>query len=371
MPVPRPVKLTEINDLADMIGGIFGLDKLYPRERMVAGLRRPRDRRDTLVIAEDGKLASQIRVVYARVSVCGCEFKVASIGTVCTRAEYRGRGHAGAILDLALEQMYERGVKVLIVSGDRGLYRRHHCVPAGRLYQTTVGRDFSASAAELTVRKVTPDDWPRLAPLHQAESVRFVRDAGFVSRLPFWWDCEKPDLWLVEHGGQPLAYALLSLAWREDPERKVREIHEYAGSRSALVDALPLIIAESGLHEVKVLALGHDRELIWQLRQRGLRSRKRTLGGTHRIVDFPGLMKALRPYLAEGLPAKDLRGLSFEQSGENCVVRFGEEAMRMTLSQAAPLVLGGPDAPGVTGELGRLLSEIFPVPFPMPGFNYV
>lgn len=371
MPVPHPVKLTEISDLADMIGGIFGLDKLYSRERMVAGLRRPRDRRETLVIAEDGKLASQIRVVHERVSVCGCEFKVASIGTVCTRAEHRGRGHAGAILGLAFEQMHERGVKVLIVSGDRSLYRRHHCVPAGRLYETTVGRDFPASAAELTACKVTPDDWPRLAPLHQAESVRFVRAADFVSRLPFWWDCEKPDLWLVEHGGQPIAYALLSLAWREDPERKVREIHEYAGSRSALADALPLIIAASELHEVKVLALGHDRELVWQLRQRGLRLRKRTLGGTHRIVDLPGLMKALRPYLAERLPAMDLRRLSFEQSRERCVVRFGEEAMKMALSQAAPLVLGGPDAPKVDGDLGRVLSAIFPVPFPMPGFNYV
>ena len=43
----------------------------------------------------------------------------------------------------------------------------------------------------------------------------------------------------------------------------------------------------------------------------------------------------------------------------------------MTLSQAAPLVLGGPDAPEVKGELGRVLGEVFPVPFPMPGFNYV
>ncbi|MFB3880665.1 MAG: GNAT family N-acetyltransferase [Armatimonadota bacterium] len=371
MAVPRSVRLSEIEELAEMVGGIFGIDKLYSKEQMVAALRRPRDRKDALVIAEGGKLVSQIRTVYERVSVFGCEFKVASIGTVCTKEEHRGRGYAGAILNMALKQMRERGVKALIVSGNRSLYRRNHCVPAGRLYEASVGRDFRAPAEGPTARKVTPNDWAALAPLHQAEGVRFVRSADFVSRLPFWWDCERPDIWLIEHKGEPVAYALLSLAWRQDPERKVREIHEYAGSRAALVEALPGIIAASGLHEVKVLALGHDRELVWQLEQRGLRPRQRTLGGTHRIIDLPGLMQALRPYLAERLPREELRELAFEQRGEKCAVSLGREKLRMTLSEAAPLVLGGPGAPKAKGELGRVLGAVFPVPFPMPGFNYV
>jgi len=34
-------------------------------------------------------------------------------------------------------------------------------------------------------------------------------------------------------------------------------------------------------------------------------------------------------------------------------------------------VLGGPSAPEVSGGLGRVVSRILPVPFPMPGFNYI
>jgi len=371
VPEPRRVQLNEIDDLADMITAVFGFEKWYPREQIIAGLRKPVTRRDTLIIAEDGKPVSHIRVVYNRLSVYGCEFKVASIGAVSTRAEYRGRGYAGAILDFALEEMFDRGVKILIVSGDRGLYRRNHCARAGRLYETVVGRGFASPISGLSVRRVTPDDWHLLAPLHQAESVRFVRPAGFISRLPFWWDCEHPELWLVESGRQPVAYAMLSVGWRREESKRRRELHDYAGSRAALVDALPAIFATGEIDEIGIRATGHDSELVHVLKQRGLSLHERTLGGTHRIIDLPGLMKALQPYLAGRLPARELRRLSFEQTGAGCVIRFGDEALELTLSEAAPLVLGGPKAPRVSGDLGRVLSTIFPIPFPMPGFNYV
>jgi hypothetical protein len=201
--------------------------------------------------------------------------------------------------------------------------------------------------------------------------VRFARAADFTSRLSFWWNCQSPELWLVERDGQPLAYAMLSLTWRDDPKGRLREIHEYAGSRGALLDALPAVFAATDLREIKIAALGHDAEFVTLLRQRGLAVREGHLGGTHRVIDLPGLTKALRPYLAERLPAKELQRLSFAQRGERCAFRFGEETLEVTLSQAAPLVLGGPGAPKVDGELGRVLSTIFPIPFPMPGFNYV
>ena len=38
---------------------------------------------------------------------------------------------------------------------------------------------------------------------------------------------------------------------------------------------------------------------------------------------------------------------------------------------ALSLVCGGPDAPLVTGDLGHVLSAIFPLPTIQPGLNYV
>ncbi len=100
-------------------------------------------------------------------------------------------------------------------------------------------------------------------------------------------------------------------------------------------------------------------------------SNEEVLRGTHRLIDLPGLMRKLRPYLRERLERRDLRRLSFEQEGERCVFAYGDERVECSLSEAAPLVLGGPAAPEVSGDLGRVLSGILPVPFPMPGFNYM
>lgn len=372
MAEPRPVELKEIEHLAELIGTIFGLDDRYSTEYMASKIGRPADRRDTLVVVEDGKVVSQIRTAYSRVSVHGCEFTVASIGTVLTDPEYRGRGHAGAILHASLRRMEEKGAKVLIVSGDRTLYRRAHCVPAVRKLVATVARgDLGESPPEISAVRVGPDDWPRLAPLHQAESVRFSRPVDFLPKRPFWWDCDSPEIWLVEREGRPVAYLAMTREWRQEPAVESRHLWEYAGARSGILAALPAIFQQSEVEEIHLNILGHDREMQYLLGQRGIALEKGVLSGTHRLIDLPGLMRKLRPYLRERLERSDLRKLSFDQQAERCSFVYGDERLECSLGEATALVLGGPSAPKVSGDLGRVLPQALPVPFPMPGFDYV
>ena len=107
------------------------------------------------------------------------------------------------------------------------------------------------------------------------------------------------------------------------------------------------------------------------LGRRGVALKEETLSGTHRLIDLPGLMQKLRPYLRERLESRDVRRLSFDQEGERCSFAYGEERLECSLGEATALVLGGPAAPRVSGDLGRVLSRVLPVPFPMPGFNYL
>lgn len=369
---PRPVEPNEIEHLAELIGSVFGLDKHYPVAYMASKIRRPADRRDTIVAVEDGKVVSQIRTAYSRVLVYGCEFKVASIGTVLTDPEYRGRGHAGAILDESLRRMERNGAKVLVVSGDRSLYRRAHCVPAVRTLTGTVRPDdLGESPPGISVRRVGPEDWPVMAPLHQTESVRFVRRLDFISKRPFWWDCDHPELWLVESAGEPMAYVVLTRGWRQDETVQTRQVWEYAGARAGLLAGLPAIFREGGLKEIHLNVLGYDREMAYLLTREGIALKEATVGGTYRLVDLPGLMEKLRPYLQQRLERRDLRKLSFDQDGERCTFAYGEDRVECSLGEATALVLGGPSAPVVSGGLGRVLLSVLPAPFPMPGFNYI
>jgi predicted N-acetyltransferase YhbS len=371
LPTPRQPRKEEAAPLAELIDSVFGLGKLYSEEQMVTTLRRAPTRRDTLIMVEDGRPVSHIRTAYADALVYGCRFRVASIGAVSTHPDYRGRGYADALLEESLGRMDAKRAKVLIVSGDRGLYRRAHCATAGRVFEAVLGpRRTDQRSPDVTVRRVSADDWGPLAPLHQTESVRFARPMGFMANLPFWWSCNRPEIWLIEASGRPAAYVMLAIPWGSGPTEAKREVHEYAGSRAALLDALPAIFEVGKINEVRVRALGHDGEMIHLLRRRGLTLEERPLGGTHRIIDLPGLMAKLRPYLRERLEGRDMRRLSFEQQGDRCAIAYGDQRIELSLSEAAPLVLGGPGAPQLSGELARILPAIFPVPFPQPGFNY-
>jgi len=368
---PRLVRRQEVNELSELLCAVFGFDQYYDKAAFTRGLLRPVHLRGAVVIAEDGRPVSHIFHAIGSISVYGCCFKVASLGGVCTDPAYRNRGYAGRILEESLAKMTAQGARILIVSGNRGLYQRNHCVPAGDALEARVFREtFPRGDSNLTIRRFAADDWPLLSPLNDAEPVRFVRTADFFSKCCFWWDISQPELWVISHQDTPLAYLSLLRPWR-DEKKPTRAVGDYAGCRAAMIEALPLIFETGNISEINLRYLRQDNELAYQVSSRGIRAKAAMLWGTHRVLNLPGLMKDLRPYLSALLTSRDVRQLSFEQREDRCALSLGSQQLELTLSEAAALVLGGPKAPQAEGELGGALSAIFPIPFPMPGFNYV
>jgi hypothetical protein len=149
-------------------------------------------------------------------------------------------------------------------------------------------------------------------------------------------------------------------------------VTEYAGSRTALLEGLPSLFEASGFERITLRAPAWDGELAYLVDRAGLAVKPTTLPEhTIRLLDLPRLMRRLRSYTAERLSRADARGLTFEQEGSRCTFGFGDETLELDLRQAGALVLGGPEAPRVEGELGRVLASLFPLPFPLPGLNYV
>jgi predicted N-acetyltransferase YhbS len=367
---PRQARPEEIEALTDFIAAIFGFTE-YGRDYMIAGMRRPI--MDTArVIVEDGEPVSYIHSQEYPFSICGCTTRVSSIGCVCTREDRRNRGYAGAILAHHITRLAATGVRLMIVSGSRTLYQRNHCVYASVSYDAKITPGpFPSAPPGASVRRVTLDDWPTLAPLYQAEPAHFVRPADLEQHLCFWWNCNGLDIFLIESDGRPVAYIALGRhRWREE---RGRWVAEYAGSRAALLDALPLLFEATGSSLIVWPALAHDTDLRYRFSRLGIETEWHEASGTIRLVDLPGLMSDLRDYVTARVPAADLARLSFAQEGELCTFALGEERAQLDLSGAARLVFGhlGPEAPEVKGDLGRVLSAIFPLPTIQPGFNYV
>ena len=371
--LPRP---DELDDLHRVLAVSFGYhdESAPPRRRRSRGSAVPRESR---IIAVDGKPVSHIRIVYCFISIYGVRIKAAAFGGVCTDPEYRGRGIATRLLDYCIDEATRAGAKLLIISGDRGLYLRAQAAIAGPVWETRVVRHEDGDSGQArTVRAAGLDDAPALSRLHQAEVVRYLRSGDFFARM-LRHGHRQP--WLIESGGQPIAYLSLSRIWGLPSGTGVRALAEYGGSRSALLDSLPSILDAAGLTELRVSFPTHDAEMTHLFRSRGVSLQHDTVHAhTYRLLDLPGLLRALRPYFAARLPAAALRAFSMTPTGERVSpagervnMQFGSEQADLNLSEAAAIMFGGPAAPAIDGDLGELMRRIFPIPLPLPGLNYV
>jgi len=369
---PRPPRRRELAQVAQLHERVFGVThrEEAASEGPVARSRGVRPKR-VLIVVEDGRPASHIAMYYDAVSLLGCRVRTASISGVCTAPESRGRGYAGLILDYCLREAEARGTRVLIVSGDRGLYQRAGCRAVGVMHSATARPEHLPQPRRSAhVRRGGPEDESLIRALHSREPVRFYRCADTWAELHAAWRRGWPEAWIVEWCGVPLAYLWVGPLWRP-PREPIREVYEYAGSRLAIAEALPGLVRALGLRELVFSFPGWEQELVSLLTERGIQSRPGPLPGTHRLLDLPGLMRDLAPYLAERLPRSIRRDLSFGQSRDRCFFSFREESVELDLGAAAELVLGGPASPATAGQLGEVLAQILPVPFPSPGMNMV
>ncbi len=369
---PRAPRRGELAQVAQLHQAVFGVIRRPEPEQSPppARLRAVRGKR-VLIVAEEGRPVSRAAVYYDTASMFGCRVRTASISGVCTHPECRGRGYASRILERCLSDAVARRARVFIVSGDRGLYQRVGCRAVGAMRSMTLRAAQTWPAADrVSVRKAGLGDRPMVRALYDREPLRFCRCADGWAELEAEWQRGWPETWIVERRGVALAYLWLGPLW-SPPRQGVREVYEYAGSRLALVEALPRLMAVMNLRELSLAFSALEEELSSLLAERGVRTEAATLPGTHRLLDLPGLMRDLTPYLAERLPKSIQCGLSFGQDRDRCCFCLGEERADLELGASVELVLGSPRAPVVGRQLGEVLAQVFPVPFPTPGMNMV
>jgi hypothetical protein len=170
---------------------------------------------------------------------------------------------------------------------------------------------------------------------------------------------------------------------QDKPGLGIRQVGEYAGSRSALVDAIPVLMTTSNLQDLIWPVAWQDVELIQLLRDGGFQGNMTNLEGhTLRIINFPEFMKDLRPILRARLDAKLLRGLRFEQRGpllggigdDRYTILHGSDRLELDGAAMTRLVMGSADPQSESvhahGALAEIISAIFPLPSFLPGLNY-
>jgi hypothetical protein len=301
-----------------------------------------------------------------------------------------------------VHKLVAEGARLMLISGVRNLYARVGCVAAQdfEYVRLTAGQlsTFPKGALDafgkVTIRPATAADASLCAGLYRAEPVHFVRRVEeFAEHFSHLEEYPRAQGRVVEIHMSPVAFLFLAVPWEywHAPETGVRDVVEYAGSRVALARALAQVMAYSKLAELRLLVPRQDRDLLQLLAAQGVTGDATSLiGHTMSIVNFPGLMSDLRPYVKARLTEEQRRRLRFEQEEDRCVIVRGQERLELDTAATTRLVMGsvyadgpmsrcthrppsayiGPPAvTGAPGQLAEITSALFPLPSFLPGLN--
>jgi predicted acetyltransferase len=386
---PRLVHREELIDSDRLFRICFGLPEIEYEEETFADYVPPRHG-GTYVMVHEGKPVSQIAIFHDQLKMYDATIQVGSVGGVCTHPEFRNQGLASHVLEYCTHQLVNERARLMLISGDEGVYMRLGNVFQGKYMYFSIRPDQSIQSRstpdDLSLRRATAADALVCSQLYQAEPVHFVRQFSDFSRAVQDPNRNKyihADPWIIERSGQAVAYLFLGITWhlQDKPSLGIRHVSEYAGSRSALVDAIPMLMTQDCIRDITWPVAWQDVELIRLLQDSGYAGNKTHLDGhTLRIINFPKFMKDLQPILRARLDKKLLRGLRFEQRGpllggigdDRCTIVRGSDHLELNGADMTRLVMGSADANAIhaPGALAEVISAIFPLPSFLPGLNY-
>jgi len=369
---PRGLRPEELSSLRELTGVVFrpALVDEYPQlfhEGNFDNLR---------VCVDEGRCVSHVGMTTRRATFFGCPVQVGCIGAVATHPDYRGQGLASRCFDDAVQKAFADGTDLLLVSGDRALYRRAGCLraPCGETFTLSTEDGRTLPGISVTVETMTNADLPLIRECYRREPVRFLRPAEDYDRA---FACgvvmNRPSEFLtIRANGDVRGYLIVG---QRDGEARTR-IAEFAGDRHALLAALPGVLRHPTVGALGWQIPGHDvlfRALCINL---GLTGTPATFPGTIKVTNFPQLMERLRPRWEELLGTKRAARLSFSQQNDAFVVRYGDDELAWDRDTMTRLLLGvpyGEEPPKIetSDVLAEALAAILPLPCLWYGLNYV
>jgi hypothetical protein len=327
------------------------------------------------VCSDGGRCVCHVGMIERGAVLFGCPIKVGCIGGVCTLPEYRKQGLASACFDDALRKAVADGVDLMIVSGDRNLYRMHGCVHVGSDDVFTLTGDASVPVdREITVERMTDAELPLVMECYRAEPARFVRppdDYGFALRSG--WVMNRPSEFLVIRSRGAFRGYVIAPSVHKDGSASLAE---FAGDRHAILAALPAILNRQGLTSLSFQVMRHDALMRSLCEQAGLPCAPHVTPGTVTILNFPQLMERVAPRLVEILGERTASRLRFRQEEDRYVFALDDDVLTTDRADAARVLFGKLDGmPTALAEREGTLAEALRAALPLPtlwyGINYV
>lgn len=325
----------------------------------------------------DQKLVAFTGLVPTLVHIGSAQLKVYSLGSVATHPEHRKKGYASEILKRILDHINKSEASLLLVSGDRDLYKRVNCFPFGTIHEYKLTppslseHDFNIE----NIREFEPTDWFQMKELADHREVRFEQSIWDLAMLikvePF------ASIYKMKHkvlvstkDGKIDAFLVIAMAYKSE-NRSESIVIEWAGDERALTGLMYYAVKKFNVMNIKLSVPWHEKKLIYELNS--LEYTVKLMPGTIHIVNSERLFQQISPYLEEKDQKRfQLLKVTALEDGQTQISANGESILFNPL-ELVQLIFGGHlNSNNIGGELKVILNELFPIPFPYTaGLNYV
>ncbi len=373
---PRGLKVQEFESLCTLVNTVFRSDGAGRMEEQYPLMFTPENYDHLLVMVDDGVVVSHVGALTRDISVLGCRMSTMSIGAVATYESHRGQGLATRLMESAIRKALAQNAELMPISGGRGLYTRLGAKRIGQYALYAVNRDV-LPASETDVRRAEAADLPEMTRLYAEEPSRYVRStADLGTAIEAEWICDHDgETVVIREGGPLVAYAGIQKrrSGGEDEASRAR-LAEIAGSRSALLRALPNLYDRYGVDCIEIVTTESDIELASLLRHHGVTAAPQGFNGTVLVLQPERLLRAFDEYIVDVLgPGM----LAWDVSEETVVFQCGGQEHTIASCDLGPLVFGviPPDEDPLetipSGPFRTAVESVFPVQLPWYGFNFV
>jgi len=376
---PRAAKLEELLEVVGLVNEVFMTPRGFPPilGEVFPLLFNVNNLDNLRIIVMDGKIISHVGIWEGSLLIYGSWFKVGMIGAVCTHKDFRGRGYASALVMDALRKMRMDGVDLVLISGDRSLYRRFGCFKSGIVYHYKVsGEKLKNSGHKFNIIPYDEGMIGDIISIYQREPVRYRRTREeFKLLLEVFkkirrYDGFKAGIRLAAAGDKPLAYIAFSSFLSEDSLK----VWEYAGLREAIPYLMANIFETEKTSSLEITVPFHDTEMLSLFERYGLDRPNMDSEASMLILNPIGFFEKSRLYLEERVGREVISKIGVEEDDGKIAVSLDGKRFMLEPSDFTLLFFDSPDPKRLREKvmpIRRFLDGALPMPTPLYGLNYV
>lgn len=298
------------------------------------------------------------------------QLKVASIGSVCTNPDYRHKGLAGRLLSMAIDSMLNESTRVVIISGEGGIYAKAGSNEVGNVRAFKLSRKSVEKSGAYDYRLFSWDDFDSVQAIYAKEPIRFHRGVEEFRQLikaqtypdsyadyPFVLICEN---------NIPVAY----LIFQRNFGKHNLLVKEFAGNRQAILSFSSSLL--ENMKKSSMTFLTDPTDEIFTILPKTVRTENTTLHASLKVLNMDGLWNDLSSYVKSRLSTQEQSSIRFIKDSSGFVLDVNGISQHLNDFELNALVFG--DAKKIltlNPEIAKITSKIFPIPFPwVNNLNY-